>query len=667
MKKIKNTIAIFLCLFALPLALADIGINEAPQGFAPGFDVLSGEDVLDIQVTSVDTNTFTAQITVDHESTPDAPSYIYRYGYVYKNGEWVMFEFDQAPYQGSNWISAFASTTLTESYANYGQNSNDDDFYVVIYSAKYYPSQGSWVAGCTDATLTDCNNWMIDSRELGIGLPPPPPGFCGNGVCDAGETHDNCAGDCPVSNNPFCGNGVCDAGETSDSCATDCPPSNNPVCGNGFCEAGESTDGCPVDCGGPVCGDNVCEDGEDQHSCSADCGEPDPIVCHSRSDCPAATVGSNTCSGDDLITYYDDYDCVNAGTTHSACIPVTTSTTTLCDNGCANEACVISAQDAIWVSPQRIAELPASGEAWDEVVEYADKNADNPDLTNQNDQENIIILAKALVYAKTGDTKYRDDVVDAITYIVNNPISDGSGRALAVGRESGTYPIAADLINLKSFDPALNEKFKAALIHIRDSQRSGGPDNIIECQEERPNNWGMHCGATRLAIARYLGDDAEVARVAQVFKGWLGDRSSYSGFSYGSLDWQADPNNPVGINPVGATINGHNVDGVLPDDQRRAGGFSWPPPQENYVYEGLQGTLATAVMLHNAGYDVWNWEDKALLRAFKWLDTQAEFPASGDDSWQPHLINYYYGEDFPATVPTTPGKFIGYTDWTHQQ
>jgi hypothetical protein len=71
------------------------------------------------------------------------------------------------------------------------------------------------------------------------------------------------------------------------------------------------------------------------------------------------------------------------------------------------------------------------------------------------------------------------------------------------------------------------------------------------------------------------------------------------------------------------------------------------------------------VILHRAGYDVWSWQDSALLRAFEWLHGPAAFPATGDDTWQSHLINYYYGTSFPAPVPSSPGKNVGWTDWTH--
>ena len=44
-----------------------------------------------------------------------------------------------------------------------------------------------------------------------------------------------------------------------------------------------------------------------------------------------------------------------------------------------------------------------------------------------------------------------------------------------------------------------------------------------------------------------------MARTAQVFKGYLGDRSSIAEFDYGDLSWQADPDHPGGINSEGGT------------------------------------------------------------------------------------------------------------------
>ena len=318
----------------------------------------------------------------------------------------------------------------------------------------------------------------------------------------------------------------------------------------------------------------------------------------------------------------------------------------------------------IWISREELMARPTSGTAWTNLLSIASKPCTTPDLTNQDDPSNVCVLAKALVYARTGDPTLQGNVVDALWAIVNS--GTYNGYALSLGRELGTYAIAADLINLKAYDPTLDSVFRTKIRALLTTPTPlGGPDSLIECHEVRPNNWGTHCGASRAAVAAYLGDTQQLARVAQVLKGWLGDRAAYAGFDYGDLSWQCDSSKPVGVNPKGCTKDGRSIDGVLPDDQRRSGSFTFPPPKANYVYEALQGALMQAVILHRAGYDVFNWQDRALLRAFQWLHTQASFPAEGDDTWEPHLVNRFYNTTFPAPVPSRPGKNMGWTDWTH--
>ena len=330
----------------------------------------------------------------------------------------------------------------------------------------------------------------------------------------------------------------------------------------------------------------------------------------------------------------------------------------------AGGATLAQVASGIWISPAEVRQLPMSGAAWDNVRSAADRSCGNVDLADQEQMTNVCIMAKALVFARTGAARYRADVVAVLTQIVNAPAY--SGRALALGRELGAYVIAADLIGLGDFDPRLDVLFRATIRTLLTTSTDSGPSNLVECHETRPNNWGTHCGASRAAVAAYLGDADELDRAAQVFRGWLGERSSYAGFRYGDLSWQCDASRPMGINPAGCSRDGHSIDGVLADDQRRAGGFTWPPPKENYVWEGLQGALVLAVILHRAGYPVWDWGDRALLRAATWLHDQAGYPAEGDDTWQPHILNRYYGTSFPARVPTRAGKNVGWTDWTHR-
>jgi hypothetical protein len=116
---------------------------------------------------------------------------------------------------------------------------------------------------------------------------------------------------------------------------------------------------------------------------------------------------------------------------------------------------------------------------------------------------------------------------------------------------------------------------------------------------------------------------------------------------------------------MGATLLGRSVDGVLPDDQRRAGVFQWPPPVSNYPYGALQGAVAQAVIAERQGHPAFELEDAALLRALRWLEDEMGAPLQGDDAWVGHVMNHFLGTSFPAPVPAEPGKNRGWTDWTH--
>jgi hypothetical protein len=193
-------------------------------------------------------------------------------------------------------------------------------------------------------------------------------------------------------------------------------------------------------------------------------------------------------------------------------------------------------------------------------------------------------------------------------------------------------------------------------------------------------------GASRVAAAAYLHDEKDLARAAKVMKGWLGDRSAYpgipgplfgpddfgKGFRAGGgeddLSWQADPVRPRGVNPEGATKEGHSIDGALPDDMRRGGPFQWPPVYTQYPREALSGFVALAEVLYRQGYNVYAWEDQALLRAARFLfELEQQFPE--EEWWEPGVpvywvINDRYGTSFPVGENTVQ-RNVGWTDWTH--
>ena len=314
----------------------------------------------------------------------------------------------------------------------------------------------------------------------------------------------------------------------------------------------------------------------------------------------------------------------------------------------------------IWISKEELALLPTEGPAWENVVAVADSQDISPDISDQNNDNDVIVLAKALVYARTGQPSYRDEVIENLMAAIG---TEEGGRTLALGRNLVSYVIAADLINLPQ-NPEENATFSDWLRETLTEEL--GDLTLQTTHELRPNNWGTHAGASRAAVALYLGDTAELEQTAQVFKGWLGDRDAYAGFEFGKDWWQADEDNPVAINPVGSVIDGHSVDGAQPEEMRRGGKVKWPPKETGYPWEALQGSLVQAEILSRAGYDTWEWEDQALLRAVRFL-YEIEWPANGDDQWQLWMINHVYGTDYAAETPARTGKNIGFTDWTHSE
>lgn len=312
----------------------------------------------------------------------------------------------------------------------------------------------------------------------------------------------------------------------------------------------------------------------------------------------------------------------------------------------------------MWISKAELAKLPTTGAAWEQLKEDAyQSDWGTVDLSNQHHPHNTNTLAGALVAARLGDEELAARVRGEILKI---PETENGGRSLALARNLMAYLVAASLVGFEDDD------FDRWLDAVRREDLSG--KTLIFTHEDRPNNWGTHAGASRIAAAIWLNDQEDLQRAAAVFKGWLGDRDSYADFDFKSPheEWQADPDNPVAVNPKGAVRHGNDFDGILPDDLRRGGGYTWPPNETGYVWSALNGVVLQAELLHRQGYDAWKWEDEAVRRAVAWQyrrdwDVQGE-----DEEWLVHLVNARYGTDFAVPTPARVGKPFGYTDWLSQ-
>ena len=337
-------------------------------------------------------------------------------------------------------------------------------------------------------------------------------------------------------------------------------------------------------------------------------------------------------------------------------------------------------QGGIWISKEEIMALPMSGEAWEVMYEDAQQNTNNPDFSDQDSNNDTYTLAKALVYARTGEAKYGQEVRHTLEQLViTHPIGNASAWDwLGIIQGLGGYVIAADVMDLAGYDASFDSQvFRPWLMQVRSAVVGEGKGSVVLAQEVMPNSFGTQAAASRIAADLYLGDEVDLARAIEVFQGHLGDRSKYSdqsnpGFKYGELSWQCDEGNPVGINPEGCEKDGVSLDGVMADDQQKCGEFEGSSLcKSGDVWGGLQGVVAAAEMLHRAGYPVYEWSDRAVLRAVSWLhDTifegGSEYVAGGDNAWTVWIINKRYGSSFATTSPLQEGRMVGYSDWTHQ-
>jgi len=301
----------------------------------------------------------------------------------------------------------------------------------------------------------------------------------------------------------------------------------------------------------------------------------------------------------------------------------------------------------LWASAEEIADSPTIGDGWNEVLFAADENFFPPSISRESD-DNVRCLAAAIVHARSGDPEYRQKVVDACDALVAAGIPPG--ESLDWAREVGAYALAADLVDHRT--AALEDWFR----NVVEVWEAEDGRTALEMFRERPNNWGAMAFSTLCAVYSYLGDFEQLSAV----RGWWiqGVRGPNPGWSYGDLSWHADLHDPRQINPPGASRGGVVIDGALPDDLRRGGGFADPPGRTNYPWGALQGLVAAARILERVDpyLGIWHVEDRAIQRAARLLQVtwEAEYggwAATGDEAWLLPFLDEAYGTTWSSGDP----------------
>ena len=206
------------------------------------------------------------------------------------------------------------------------------------------------------------------------------------------------------------------------------------------------------------------------------------------------------------------------------------------------------------------------------------------------------------------------------------------------------------------------------------SVRSRSPRfTLISTHERRPNNWGTHAGASRAAIAAYLGDKGGARTRC--------DRCSAAGWVIGRPTRASSTASSTG-RPTRASLcrwtragprkRAQSIDGALPSEMRRGGAFRFPPKRTEYPWERAGGRRRAGRDPESPGLRRLEWSDERRCVAgsefLAELDRKyGRWWAAEDDTWQPWLVNAAYGTSFDTDPTWKLGKNMDFTDWTHRR
>lgn len=341
---------------------------------------------------------------------------------------------------------------------------------------------------------------------------------------------------------------------------------------------------------------------------------------------------------------------------------------------------------------------------WGDVTSFANTSKPAGCLTDQFSRANNWALANALVWRATANSAARLKALDAITDVIGKHTTStsgcsGAGRALEIGRNVGAYVIAADMINLPSYNSTENNRFVNWIGQVQSASYPGSPDadgngtsTLRDCFRHRPDNWGVHCAFTQLTIDIYQGDSAGWNDIAQTFHRYSGNRNIprwdnialSSDFDWaGSEDWSTTPSELRGINLPG-TVPGTqlNGNGYIIRDADRAGNPNTSgtcPVFDGHWAGGWSGTMLVTELLQRlyddgrlSGVGAANPKGMtfdAPLRASQALqrvDNCNSSAISGDDEYARFLTDYLYPDaNFPTVGSPAVGKVMAFAEFTH--
>jgi hypothetical protein len=379
---------------------------------------------------------------------------------------------------------------------------------------------------------------------------------------------------------------------------------------------------------------------------------------------------------------------------------------------------IVPPYKSIWLSQAEILPLPMSGTAWTSVKSVADSNWGSPQLTSNVNRHGSKVYAGALVYARTGDSAYREKVRAAVMSAIGTEFATGpdpSTGTLGVSRNLLSYVVAADLINLENMNSTDATTFRQWLSKVRFTYLPAGRvHSIVHSHQNWTSNWGTMAGASRIGADLYLGDATDLAEAIKLHKsyanrtdyptsllpngvpdsqGWVATYHYFQpSLAFDPVSWGcktdgvsvSDAYNYVAINPapcnrVGYTdqtltstttcsLSGANVEDISRDETDKTLCHIEPKTSAGHTYswESFHAITTQAELLRHNGYEnLWTYGNGALRRMEKFIYDMGMWNVGYSEHYTTQwLANKILGTNYPAS-PASYSKLLGFSDWTH--
>jgi hypothetical protein len=368
-------------------------------------------------------------------------------------------------------------------------------------------------------------------------------------------------------------------------------------------------------------------------------------------------------------------------TTPATTVPETTTPATTAPTATTTAPAFVGTEPGqMFISRAELNSKPTSGPGWDLLKSKADMASYGVvDLGDQGSATQSHVLAGALVYARTGDVKYRDKVVSYVRQTCGTE-ADGPHHLLGLARTLYGYVVAADLVGMPLATTCTNgQTWGDFLAGIRTKEIAGHSRwrTLEFTSADTSNNWGAYALSSHLAVSYALGDAAAVQRDLDIFRRFLGDTTSpaapfspSAGYRFGDngSTWDMSPTLLRGINP---RSDGDPRGGALIEDVLRysSGGddsvvcCSVQSAAITYQEETLDGILSTAQLFRANGVDTRALQDNALQRAYHFLVSNGGPGPYSLTRYLPYAINYLYGTNYPTQPEDRPYRHMGYGSW----